>query len=501
MSRLVIDISDNDGDFDLASWQAERGVVAVIARCGRRGTTKGGLYLDGQWESNYDKARSLGMPVGTFYYSCATDPAMATEEAEHCLECIGGRDLDLPVYMDVEEQRQLSLAEPELTAVVEAFCDVIERAGHKAGVYSGAEGFSRMADSVCRHSLWLAYWSGSVPSWATVERGYDLWQQGSMRIDGTKVYDDGGAGYVDYDWLLDDELVPGGGGVSLRDEYVSLIRSQLGVRYWSMHEGPRGCGEEGWGCAMLAAWGLNELLGTSYYGSCYEFAGDALGEDASLPGKHNQGGGEFEWVDDPQPGDLCIYRGRGFDGRDSEDYGHIGIYVGDGTVISALGKGVPGGAGYLGDPNAGWGVQEHDPDYCVNMRGSSLAGYRYMRCKRLDVAPEPDPTPRSQTEEDEMICMIHPTGEERIYYWDGSPEAVPCHVSPAEKAAIESAYRLTHAGATLETIGMEQKDFDAIMSMTKARKAWREQGIAAAVPKAPTTDELAKAVVDALEKA
>jgi hypothetical protein len=34
--------------------------------------------------------------------------------------------------------------------------------------------------------------------------------------------------------------------------------------------------------------------------------------------------------------------------------------------------------------------------------------------------------------------------------------------------------------------------------MTKARKAWREQGIAVAVPKPPTADAIAKAVVDAI---
>ena len=96
-----------------------------------------------------------------------------------------------------------------------------------------------------------------------------------------------------------------------------------------------------------------------------------------------------------------------------------------------------------------------------------------------------------------MFCMIHPTGDSKIYYWDGSPETVPYHVSPDEKAAIEDAYAKVN-GKAMKTIEISKAAFDKLLAMTKARKAWREQGIAVAVPKPPTTDAIAKAVVDAI---
>jgi GH25 family lysozyme M1 (1,4-beta-N-acetylmuramidase) len=83
--------------------------------------------------------------------------------------------------------------------------------------------------------------------------------------------------------------------------------------------------------------------------------------------------------------------------------------------------------------------------------------------------------------EDTMAMLIHPKDENKVYYWDGSPECVPYHVSGAEKAAVEAAYKASHGGAAIPFFEMQQYDFNSIMNMCKARKAWREKGIATAV--------------------
>ena len=82
--------------------------------------------------------------------------------------------------------------------------------------------------------------------------------------------------------------------------------------------------------------------------------------------------------------------------------------------------------------------------------------------------------------------LIHPKGENRIYHWTGSMDEVPYHVSGPEKKALENVYALVHVGKRIPTIEMEQVDFDAIMSGTKARKAWREEGNANAMHDAVT---------------
>lgn len=154
--------------------------------------------------------------------------------------------------------------------------------------------------------------------------------------------------------------------MSLRDDVVDVVRSHLGEPYNSMDSGTYG-----WGCAMLCADALNSVLGTDYYGSCWNFSGDAGGD----PGE-NQGGGEFYWADDdPLPGDVVLYVRAYHDGQDTRDYGHAALYVGDGMVVGAWGKNNIGDYDYW----PGRGVSE-DP-----VSAQSLGnGWRYCRCRRLD---------------------------------------------------------------------------------------------------------------------
>jgi hypothetical protein len=65
-------------------------------------------------------------------------------------------------------------------------------------------------------------------------------------------------------------------------------------------------------------------------------------------------------------------------------------------------------------------------------------------------------------------------GDGKVYCWTGDPEGVPYHVSGDEMAALQKVY-----GLKLKKL--DKPTADAIMGMCKARKAWREQGIAAAI--------------------
>lgn len=158
---------------------------------------------------------------------------------------------------------------------------------------------------------------------------------------------------------------------SLRDKVVAKAESQLGVRYWTMHCGPRGSGSEGFGCAMLVCWCLNQVLGTDYYGSCWNLWGDAIGAS-----QYNQGGGEFEVIEakDAQPGDIVMYFNPNVNLGYSTNASHTALYVGNGMVIGAWGKSYPGAWDYM----AGGSVRK------TTMAYQSLGGaIRYIRCKRL----------------------------------------------------------------------------------------------------------------------
>lgn len=158
---------------------------------------------------------------------------------------------------------------------------------------------------------------------------------------------------------------------SLRDKIVAKAESQLGVRYWTMHCGPKGSSSPGFGCAMLVCWCLNQVLGTDYYGSCWNLWGDAIGAP-----QYNQGGGQFEVVDakDALPGDVVMYFKSGISTNYSTNASHAALYVGDGMVIGSYGYGTPGTDYYM----AGGNVRRTTVQY------QSLGGaIRYIRCKRL----------------------------------------------------------------------------------------------------------------------
>lgn len=124
----------------------------------------------------------------------------------------------------------------------------------------------------------------------------------------------------------------------LRDKIIDIVRSQVGVRYWSMHAGPKGSGSEGWGCAMLMAYAYNQVFGTNWFGSCYNLWGSATGS----------GGFDYDLrvVSDPKPGDIVMY--LDYNSGYYEAASHTALYIGNGRVIGANGVGTPGHYGYWG---------------------------------------------------------------------------------------------------------------------------------------------------------
>lgn len=116
------------------------------------------------------------------------------------------------------------------------------------------------------------------------------------------------------------------------ERIVQAARSQLGAPYNSMHCGPLppdGDGS-GFGCAMLVCWCYNRVLGTHWYGSCWNLYGDAIG-------RGRQEDGTLSLTGHPVPGDVVLYLASS-DGRDT-DAAHAALYVGGGRCIGAWGSG------------------------------------------------------------------------------------------------------------------------------------------------------------------
>lgn len=160
--KFGIDISRHNGNFDLARAKSE-GVEFVVLK---GGGGDAGLYKDAKFETHYSTCKKLGLPVGAYFYSRALTITRAKEEAQFFYDyCLRGKQFELPVYIDVEEQAQFKLGKTALTNIVNAFCETLENKGFFVGIYSTSYAFSTYMDDskLKRYTHWVAGWLSSCP--------------------------------------------------------------------------------------------------------------------------------------------------------------------------------------------------------------------------------------------------------------------------------------------------------------------------------------------------
>lgn len=192
MSKITcVDISEFQQNIDFNKMKND-GIKAVIIRAGYGRETS---QKDSMFESHYRNAKSAGLKVGAYWYSCADSVDDAEKEANACLACIGGKALDMPVYYDMEDNFQTHLSKSTLTAIAERFCDTVKANGYKVGVYANLNWFNNYLDYKklkSKYSIWLAQYNDKA------ELACDIWQNSSMgkvsgyggNIDTNVIYND-----------------------------------------------------------------------------------------------------------------------------------------------------------------------------------------------------------------------------------------------------------------------------------------------------------------------
>ena len=178
MDRLILDISVHQGKVDFNKMKTA-GVEGVIIRCGYTGWGSAkSKQKDANFEENYKKAKEVGLPVGVYWYSCASTEAEAIEEANLTLEYIKGKQIDYPVYFDSEDnhwQRTLSIS--ELSKVAKVFCETIEKAGYYVGIYASTSWLQDELDMsfLKDYDVWVAQYNTRC----TYTGNYGMWQYSS----------------------------------------------------------------------------------------------------------------------------------------------------------------------------------------------------------------------------------------------------------------------------------------------------------------------------------
>lgn len=173
-----LDVADFQQDID---WSAvkDAGIDFVIIRCGYRGYEKGAMFPDSRFDEYMKGALAAGLQVGVYYFSQATTPDEAAQEALHALTLCQGYDFTLPIYWDWErltgrDARANAVDLSELTDMAVAWCCTIERNGRTAGIYFNrqlgyyAYDWTRLADR--------AKWVAEPGAYPTFYYETDVWQ-------------------------------------------------------------------------------------------------------------------------------------------------------------------------------------------------------------------------------------------------------------------------------------------------------------------------------------
>lgn len=172
-----IDVSQYQTEIDWEQVKAD-GIEFAFIRVGYRGYVSGELDLDACFSSHLEGALAAGLDVGVYFFSQALTPEEAEEEANYVLEQIDGYAITYPIVFDWEEvQAQARTDEMNmlmLTSCAEAFCQTIEKAGYRSGIYfNQAYGYQQFnLVSLKEYEFWLAEYS-LTPSFAY---DFQIWQ-------------------------------------------------------------------------------------------------------------------------------------------------------------------------------------------------------------------------------------------------------------------------------------------------------------------------------------
>lgn len=164
MELKVVDISTWNKKIDFETLKDN--VDGVIIRCGYGSDIKS--QDDEWWERNVSECERLGIPYGVYLYSYATSAAMVQSETEHILRLIKGRNLQYPVFIDLEDRSQRPYFNADWFIKMG---EQIEAEGFWFGVYANLDWFRNViGNKLDRFVRWVAQYNSTLDTYG------DMWQ-------------------------------------------------------------------------------------------------------------------------------------------------------------------------------------------------------------------------------------------------------------------------------------------------------------------------------------
>lgn len=127
-----------------------------------------GLYIDPTFETNYRNAKAAGLDVGVYYYTYATNKDMVNAELSLLRQAVYGKELTLPVAVDVEDNKLGKLDKQSLTDLTAYALHEVEQLGFYAQLYtytSFAKAHLFVGGAALHpYDVWLADYTGKTPN-------------------------------------------------------------------------------------------------------------------------------------------------------------------------------------------------------------------------------------------------------------------------------------------------------------------------------------------------
>lgn len=184
-----LDVSRYQGKITLDGWRKVKAagykgaMLKTVSTNHKLSKRADGLYIDPTFETNYRNAKAAGLDVGVYYYTYATSEAMADAELALVRQAVYGKELTMPLAVDVEENSIKQLSTLDLTNLTAYALEQVEKMGFYAQLYtytSYANVHLDMQRLAGRWDVWLADYTGKAPKVDYIYHAHQHTSKGSV---------------------------------------------------------------------------------------------------------------------------------------------------------------------------------------------------------------------------------------------------------------------------------------------------------------------------------
>lgn len=174
----VVDISEHQDPNKIDYNKFAADIDGAILRTSIMDANTKNIRTDYAVERHYKELNNRGVPLGFYHYSRAISPDEGIREANYVLSVIADKNVSLPVYIDIEDdKRQGKASAGQVSSAAEAFVQTMLKNGYTAGIYS----YPWFANKYLTHDVrnkyefWIAdYKSQGFTKYKSTD--FDSWQ-------------------------------------------------------------------------------------------------------------------------------------------------------------------------------------------------------------------------------------------------------------------------------------------------------------------------------------